>query len=102
MAHEYKQYRRKQIAELADWSPDTDMTGVSISDADLKNGSPKAGDKISRYPKNHQDRWLVANDYFNDNFEQAYADKLSHLTEGDFIQNIKQDMSDYLVHHLRT
>jgi len=28
---EYKQYRRKQIAELADWSPDTDMAGVSIN-----------------------------------------------------------------------
>jgi hypothetical protein len=66
---EYKQYRRKQIAELADWSPDLDMTGVSISDADIKNGSPKGGDKIARNPKNHEDRWLVAKDYFNDNFE---------------------------------
>ena len=78
---EYKQYRRKQIAELADWSPDTDMAGVSISEADLKNGSPKIGDKIARNPKNHQDRWLIANDYFRDNFEEA--DKLSKLTEGE-------------------
>lgn len=67
--NEYKQYRRKQIAELADWSPDMDMTGVSISEADLKSGSPKLGDKIARNPKNHQDRWLVAAAYFNDNFE---------------------------------
>ncbi|MFA5429910.1 MAG: hypothetical protein WC329_01975 [Candidatus Omnitrophota bacterium] len=66
--NEYKQYRRKQIAELADYSPDLDMTGVSISDADLKNGSPKIGDKIARNPKNHNDRWLIAKDYFNDNF----------------------------------
>ncbi len=67
---EYKQYRRKQIAELADWTPDINMDGVSISEADTKNGSPKLGDKIARNPKNHSDRWLVAGDYFRDNFEQ--------------------------------
>ena len=66
---DYKQYRRKQIAELADWEPDCDMTGVSISEADLKNGSPKLGDKIARNPANHEDRWLVAEKYFADNFE---------------------------------
>lgn len=67
----YKQYRRKQIAELADWTPEIDMVGVSISEADLKDGSPKDGDKIARNPKNHQDRWLVAMDYFSDNFESV-------------------------------
>lgn len=66
---EYKQYRRKQIAELADWTTDIDMTGVSISDADIKSGSPKSGDKIARNPANHKDRWLVAKDYFDVNFE---------------------------------
>jgi len=66
----YKQYRRKQIAELADWGPGFDMTGVSISAADLKNGSPKLGDKIARNPANHNDRWLVAEDYFIANFEE--------------------------------
>ncbi len=66
---EYKQYRRKQIAELADWEPGFDMVGVSISDADKTNGSPKVGDKIGRNPKNHNDKWLIAKDYFNDNFE---------------------------------
>ena len=70
----YKKYRRKQIAELADWKPNFDMTGVSISDADKEAGSPKIGDKIARNPKNHRDRWLVARDYFNENFE-ALPDK---------------------------
>ena len=65
----YKQYRRKQIAELADWTPDFYMDGVSISDADKENGSPKTGDKIARNPKNHKDKWLVAEKYFTDNFE---------------------------------
>ena len=42
---------------------------VSISVEDLANGSPKSGDMIARNPKNHTDQWLVAEQYFNDNFE---------------------------------
>lgn len=42
---------------------------VSISDADRQNGSPKIGDMIARNPKNHNDQWLVAKQYFEDNFE---------------------------------
>ena len=67
----FKQYRRKQIAELADWTPDFDMSGVSVSVEDQKAGSPREGDKIARNPKNHADRWLVAAQYFADNFEPA-------------------------------
>jgi hypothetical protein len=68
---DFKQYRRKQIAELADWHPDFDMTSVSVSEEDRKAGSPKEGDKIARNPKNHADKWLVAAAYFADNFEPA-------------------------------
>jgi hypothetical protein len=46
------------------------MTDVSVSEADRKAGSPKPGDKIARNPANHEDRWLVAADYFAANFEQ--------------------------------
>jgi hypothetical protein len=66
---EWKQYRRKQIAELMPWSPSMDMIGVSISQADRLAGSPKAGDMIARNPANHDDVWLVAADYFAVNFE---------------------------------
>jgi len=65
----FKQYRRSAIAEMADWFPEFPMQGVSISEADKINGSPKAGDKIARNPKNHADQWLVAEAYFLDNFE---------------------------------
>jgi hypothetical protein len=65
----FRQYRRSQIALLADWHPGFDMTGVSVSDADRAAGSPKQGDKIARNPANHDDRWLVAADYFAANFE---------------------------------
>lgn len=67
----YKQYRRKQVAELADWTPDFDMSGVSVSEEDNKAGSPKEGDKIARNPVNHNDRWLVAAAYFKSNFEEV-------------------------------
>ncbi len=48
-----------------------DVSHVSISDEDRKNGSPKAGDMIARNPKNHADQWLVARKYFEGNLEPA-------------------------------
>ena len=64
----FKKYRRIQVAEMADWEPGFDMAGVSVSEPDAAAGSPKAGDKIVRNPKNHMDMWLVAAAYFADNF----------------------------------
>lgn len=46
-----------------------DMTGISVSDSDVKNGSPKVGDMIARNPKDHNDQWLVAQKYFEENLE---------------------------------
>ena len=54
---------------MTPWVPDFDIYGVSISGPDKEAGSPKAGDMIARNPKNHDDRWLVAAQYFADNFE---------------------------------
>ncbi len=83
----FKKYRRKQIAELrpvtkADIenfktnhqeliipSYKDDIITISISDVDRQNGSPKIGDMIARNPKNHLDQWLVAEGYFEENFE---------------------------------
>jgi len=81
----FNKYRRKQIAELRPVTKEDrenfDSNGklkfisdlgwytISISEQDLKNGSPKIGDMIARNPKNYLDQWLVAEQYFNDNFE---------------------------------
>jgi len=81
---EFTKFKRKQVAELRPVTEkdlrafkndkvihslkDTEFK-VSISDADLKNGSPKIGDMIARNPINHNDQWLVAKQYFTDNFE---------------------------------
>jgi len=67
---DFKKYRRKSVSEMAKWDINIDMSNVSISDVDVKNGSPKEGDMIARNPKNHSDLWLVAKQYFIDNLEE--------------------------------
>jgi len=87
---EFKQYKRSQIAEIREvtdydvsvfkshggklvyQSDDGIIAEVSISQADRENGSPKIGDMIARNPKNHKDQWLIAREYFNDNFEPLH------------------------------
>jgi hypothetical protein len=69
---EFKQFRRKQIAELRPFQEGEQLSErVSVSQADKEAGSPKVGDMIARNPKNHDDQWLVAKQYFEDNFEPA-------------------------------
>ena len=67
---EFKKYRRTQIAEIRAYEPGEVLSDrVSISPADREAGSPKSGDVIARNPKNHNDQWLIAADYFAVNFE---------------------------------
>lgn len=69
---DFKLYRKIQIAEMRPFISGEllDTREVSISDVDLQNGSPKVGDMIARNPKNHKDQWLVAKQYFIDNFAE--------------------------------
>ena len=62
-------YRKKQLQELIRWTPSFDMAGVSVSDADKANGSPKFGDLIAFNPKNKDDKWLVAKEFADDNYD---------------------------------
>jgi hypothetical protein len=65
----FVKYRRTQIAEMRPYAPGESMDGISISAPDKMAGSPKPGDMIARNPKNHADQWLIAAQYFADNFE---------------------------------
>ena len=81
---EFKSYQRTQTSEMRKVT-EADIRGfeqdkflhsirdtnfkVSISDADLANGSPRIGDMIARNPENHNDQWLVNEKYFKDNFK---------------------------------
>lgn len=67
---EFTKYRRTQVAEMRPFEKGERLPdNVSISKADKEAGSPKPGDMIARNPKNHEDQWLVAQKYFEDNFE---------------------------------
>jgi hypothetical protein len=78
---EFTKYRRTQIAEMRPVTEEEKELGrlivtkthsrkaISVSETDLQNGSPKSGDMIARNPINHDDQWLVANQYFKDNFK---------------------------------
>jgi hypothetical protein len=66
---DFRKYHRKELAEMRPWLPGEDMTFISVSEVDKAAGSPKAGDMIARNPKNHADQWLVAEQYFHENFE---------------------------------
>lgn len=67
----FTKFRRSQIAELRPYQPGESMDRISISAPDKEAGSPKIGDMIARNPKNHDDQWLVAAQYYADNFEPA-------------------------------
>jgi hypothetical protein len=67
----WKQYKRKGLSEMRPYVEGEELYRVSISAADRDNGSPKIGDMIARNPINHDDQWLVAKKYFEDNLELA-------------------------------
>lgn len=68
----WKFYKRKGLSEMRPYlNGEILPSSVSISEADRLNGSPKEGDMIARNPKNHNDQWLVAKKYFDDNLEPA-------------------------------
>lgn len=71
--NDWKRYKRKGLSEMRPYVAGEDVSGVSVSDADRQNGSPREGDMIARNPKNHADLWLVAKKYFEDNLEPAYG-----------------------------
>ena len=77
----FTKYRRTQIAEMRPITAEEKKLGrlivtkthsrkaISVSETDLQNGSPKSGDMIARNPLNQDDQWLVAEQYFKNNFE---------------------------------
>lgn len=60
----FQKYHRAGTTEMTRWHSAMDMAGVSISDADKANGSPKLGDYIARNEDNYNDKWLVSAEFF--------------------------------------
>ena len=66
-----KSYVKKQEQPMIPFEPFMNMKGVSISDFDKLNGSPKAGDMIAIGVSDPKDRWLVSEQFFLDNYKEA-------------------------------
>lgn len=65
-----KSYRKKESQPMTPWHSAFNLDGVSISEADLANGSPMSGDMIAINPASPADKWLVARKFFKDNYEE--------------------------------
>ena len=71
MRRTYNLYTKNTITYARPYEVNETLpSNVSISEADRLNGSPKLGDMIAVNIKNPNDMWLIAADYFNDNFSQ--------------------------------
>lgn len=79
---EFKNYTRTNVAEIREYEEGESLPiHVSISEEDLKYGSPRVGDMIARNPENHNDQWLISKDYFDSNFtELTSGSKSLHNT----------------------
>ncbi len=62
---QFKQYRKKGIAEMRPYIIGENMDGISLSERDI----PDVGGMIARNRDKHGDQWYVAKKYFEDNFE---------------------------------
>jgi len=65
-----KLYRKTGLISAIPWTPDTDMTRVSVSPADRDLPSLEGG-MIACNPVNPDDRWYIAPTYFAKNYEPA-------------------------------
>jgi hypothetical protein len=95
---EFKLYKRLSYVHLKPWVAGDDLTGASISDEDIKNGSPKDGDMIARNPENFNDKWLVASDYFKKNFE--IIEVADVIDEEKRLRNLVREAMDFIVWQL--
>lgn len=74
-------YQKKKAQPMVPYNPEVGMPKcVSVSDADKANGSPKLGDMIAINPKDINDMWLVAKEFFEENYEKIPSDnkKVNH------------------------
>ena len=65
--NDFVPYLLRQIAQFRPYRPGEDMTHIYVSDT--FTGSPKYGDIIVRDPKNHNDQWLITQQFFWDHYE---------------------------------
>ena len=60
-------FRKRGIQAMRPYIIGEDLTGVSVSEHD----TPGPGGMIARNEADHNDRWYVAKDFFEKNYEPA-------------------------------
>ena len=66
--NEWKQYKRKDLSEMRPYILGENLTNISVN----KKDDPETDmGMVARNPKNHEDQWYVARQYFEDNLEEA-------------------------------
>jgi hypothetical protein len=65
---EFQRFRKNEYCEMRPYLEGEDMTGIAVGDVDARNGSPRKGDMIARNPRNPEDRWLVSEEDFLNNY----------------------------------
>ena len=66
-----KEYRKTGTQAMEPWHEGYDMKFVSVSEVDVAEGSPKEGDMIAVNVKNPEDRWLICQKFFLENYEEV-------------------------------
>lgn len=60
-------YRKKNVQPMRPYVAGESMNGISVN----KEDTPEVGGMIAVNPKNGEDRWYVAKQFFEDNYELA-------------------------------
>jgi len=66
--HKFERFVRTNIAEMRPYIKGEDLTNISVSKEDQPENDMGM---VARNPKNHNDQWYVAKQYFEDNFKKA-------------------------------
>ena len=62
-----KNYRKSNVQPMRPYVPGEDLNGVSVSVED----TPEMGGMIAVNPNNEDDRWYVAKNFFELNYEEC-------------------------------
>lgn len=64
----FKRYSRRGFVEARPYVSGEDLTGISVSTEDQRQGFD--GGFIARNPNNHDDQWFISADYFKKNYDE--------------------------------
>lgn len=78
----FNYYIKVKAQLMKPYQPGESLDSVSISQEDKENGSPKEGDMIAINEKNHEDKWLISKEFFEENYLGPIdPEKIKKLTE---------------------